>query len=166
MLWPRPLPRTKGSSPADHRSPVTRFSFPLSPFNFRCFSALLRDFSSWAAQVQSYGSVRPWQAATIISPRFRSLEMLRPTAPQPREIARPGEAFTNLISLVRFATGQQADLAPFPEQGGDASRTGCNSGKSPPPNPSPPSNAPSSPSSPRKSAPTPRWKPKTSTTGR
>jgi type I restriction enzyme R subunit len=28
----------------------------------------------------------------------------------------PGEALTNLISLVRFATGQQADLAPFPEQ--------------------------------------------------
>jgi type I restriction enzyme R subunit len=27
----------------------------------------------------------------------------------------PGEALTNLISLVRFATGQQADLAPFPE---------------------------------------------------
>ncbi len=26
----------------------------------------------------------------------------------------PGEALTNLISLVRFATGQQADLAPFP----------------------------------------------------
>jgi len=30
--------------------------------------------------------------------------------------ADPGEALTNLISLVRFATGQQADLAPFPEQ--------------------------------------------------
>ena len=28
----------------------------------------------------------------------------------------PGEALTNLISLVRFATGQQAELAPFPEQ--------------------------------------------------
>ena len=28
----------------------------------------------------------------------------------------PGEALTNLFSLVRFATGQQADLAPFPEQ--------------------------------------------------
>jgi type I restriction enzyme R subunit len=28
----------------------------------------------------------------------------------------PGEALTNLISLVRFATCQQADLAPFPEQ--------------------------------------------------
>jgi type I restriction enzyme R subunit len=27
----------------------------------------------------------------------------------------PGEALTNLISLVRFATGQQAELAPFPE---------------------------------------------------
>ena len=27
----------------------------------------------------------------------------------------PGEALTNLISLVRFATSQQADLAPFPE---------------------------------------------------
>lgn len=28
----------------------------------------------------------------------------------------PGEALTNLISLVRFATGQQTELAPFPEQ--------------------------------------------------
>jgi type I restriction enzyme, R subunit len=28
----------------------------------------------------------------------------------------PGEALTNLISLVRFAAGQQAELAPFPEQ--------------------------------------------------
>jgi hypothetical protein len=27
----------------------------------------------------------------------------------------PGEALTNLISLVRFAAGQQAELAPFPE---------------------------------------------------
>lgn len=27
----------------------------------------------------------------------------------------PGEALTNLISLVRFATGQQPELAPFPE---------------------------------------------------
>lgn len=27
----------------------------------------------------------------------------------------PGEALTNLISLVRFATGQQDELAPFPE---------------------------------------------------
>jgi type I restriction enzyme R subunit len=27
----------------------------------------------------------------------------------------PGEALTNLISLVRFATGQQAELAPFPD---------------------------------------------------
>ncbi len=27
----------------------------------------------------------------------------------------PGEALTNLISLVRFATGQQGELAPFPE---------------------------------------------------
>jgi type I restriction enzyme, R subunit len=27
----------------------------------------------------------------------------------------PGEALTNLISLVRFATGQQAELSPFPE---------------------------------------------------
>ncbi len=27
----------------------------------------------------------------------------------------PGEALTNLISLVRFATGQQAELMPFPE---------------------------------------------------
>ena len=27
----------------------------------------------------------------------------------------PGEALTNLISLVRFATGQQTELAPFPE---------------------------------------------------
>ena len=27
----------------------------------------------------------------------------------------PGDALTNLISLVRFATGQQAELSPFPE---------------------------------------------------
>src|SRR5439155_6017983 len=27
----------------------------------------------------------------------------------------PGEALTNLISLVRFASGQQAELAPFPD---------------------------------------------------
>lgn len=27
----------------------------------------------------------------------------------------PGEALTNLIFLVRFTTGQQAELAPFPE---------------------------------------------------
>jgi len=30
--------------------------------------------------------------------------------------ADPGEALTNLISLVRFANGQQTDLGPFPEQ--------------------------------------------------
>ena len=48
-------------------------------------------------------SVKVWKCyARLHASRVKSLD--------------PGEVLTNLISLVRFATGQQADLAPFPEE--------------------------------------------------
>ena len=60
-------PEAAGPSPA--------VSFPLSPFNFRRLGASLRDFSSWAAPLQTYRSAKGPNRGTHALPHRRCLRI-------------------------------------------------------------------------------------------